>query len=217
MEYIKRAERGLAHLLPALTNPLTGEARMADFTPMDIAAFWSRVEGSTPFQCWPWQGQKNDKGYGRWRGSMAHRAAYELVHGPIPEGQIVRHRCDNPPCCNPDHLVAGTHVDNAQDALTRGRFSEGARHGNTKLTQEQADYIRRNPDGKRQRDLAKQFGVSVSTISYIRSGRSWRMVGARGFEPLTSCVSSKRSTPELSSPGSPQPLASSNSSDRSAA
>lgn len=147
---------------------------MADLTPIEVARFWSRVAASTDFQCWPWTGQKNEKGYGRFGETMAHRVAFELVHGPVPDGQIVRHRCDNPTCCNPGHLEPGSHKDNSADALERGRFAKGERHGNTKLTAEQVAYIRRNPDGLKQIALARQFGVSPSTLSYIRSGRTWR-------------------------------------------
>jgi hypothetical protein len=104
---------------------------------------------------------------------MAHRIAYALIKGAIPDGQIVRHRCDNPGCCNPKHLEIGTHSDNMGDALDRGRFALGQDHGRTTLTEEQALYIKRNPDRKKQRVLAEEFGVAVSTVSYIRRGRSW--------------------------------------------
>lgn len=180
---------------------------MANLKPIDVAAFWSRVEGSTPFQCWPWTGQKNDKGYGRFRGTMAHRIAYELINGSIPEGEIVRHRCDNPPCCNPDHLLSGSHSDNTRDAVERGRLAYGERCGHTKLTAQQVAYIRRNPHKRKQADIAREFGVSESTVSYIRNGRSWKMVGAVGFEPTTSAVSRRRSPAELSALGMDMPIA----------
>lgn len=147
---------------------------MADLSPIETARFWSRVSASTPFQCWPWTGRKNDRGYGRWGATMAHRVAYALVHGSIPDGAVVRHRCDNPECCNPDHLLIGTNAQNTADALERGRLARGGRHGNSRLTPEQVEIIRRNPDGLKQVELARQFGVSAATISYIRSGRSWR-------------------------------------------
>lgn len=170
---------------------------MADLTPIDIANFWSRVEGSTSFQCWPWHGRKNDSGYGRFQGRMAHRVAYELVNGPIPDGMIVRHRCDSPSCCNPSHLETGTHADNMRDAIERNRIARGERHGMTKLSNDSARYIRENPDGMTVTALAKRFAVSKSTISYIRNGRSWKVVGVEGFEPPTSAVSRQRSTAEL--------------------
>jgi len=77
--------------------------------------------------CWIWKGTRERKGYGRLnRGGrtgqlLAHRAAYELFIGPIPEGMMVCHRCDVPYCVNPDHLFIGTAKDNAMDEVAKGR------------------------------------------------------------------------------------------------
>lgn len=75
--------------------------------------------------CWVWNGSKTLKGYGRTnfqgRKSHAHRVSYKIFHGPIPEGLVIMHSCDNPPCCNPAHLSAGTHRDNVHDAIAKGR------------------------------------------------------------------------------------------------
>lgn len=143
-------------------------------SPDQIAGFWARVRfGGSNFQCWEWEGRKNQAGYGRWAGTMAHRVAYELVHGPIPADQQVRHRCDNKPCCNPHHLLIGSQSDNMQDALERGQFATGERHGRARITDADALYIRRNPDRLKLADLAARFGLAKSTVSYIRSGRSW--------------------------------------------
>lgn len=196
--YLERARDGLEHRALALTTMLFGEAIMADWKPIELAKFWSRVACSTDFQCWPWRGgASGENGYGRWRGGMAHRFAYELVHGPIDDGLLVRHRCDNPRCCNPHHLEVGTHADNMRDAVERHRIAKGERHGKTKLTLEQVAYIRANPDRLKLGRLAEMFGVSESTVSYIRSGRSWKVVGAVGFEPTTSAMSRRRSPAEL--------------------
>jgi hypothetical protein len=75
--------------------------------------------------CWEFQGNRQAKGHGRLnyhtRKVLAHRLAWELTHGPIPDGMLVCHHCDNPPCCNPLHLYVGTHKDNTGDAMRRGR------------------------------------------------------------------------------------------------
>lgn len=148
---------------------------MADFSPITLANFWGRVTVTDPGSCWEWRGRRKSKmGYGAFQDRAAHRLAYELVNGEIPDGLLIRHVCDNPLCCNPRHLIPGTAQDNTNDALRRGRLARGERHGNTKLTAVQVDEIRRNPEGRTGRELAFQFRVSPATISYIRSGRSWK-------------------------------------------
>lgn len=87
--------------------------------------FWNRIERGPDDACWVWRGALVSTGYGqtRWYGRQvpAHRVAYELVKGPIPDGHLIRHTCDNPPCCNPAHLLPGTPLDNARDRTERGR------------------------------------------------------------------------------------------------
>jgi len=88
---------------------------------------WSSLDKSAgPAGCWPFTGQRMRRGlpYGLIfdrRTRRAHRVAWELTHGPIPEGLNVLHRCDNPPCCNPAHLFLGTDGDNAADREAKGR------------------------------------------------------------------------------------------------
>jgi hypothetical protein len=78
--------------------------------------------------CWVWQGfcQKPPRAYGetnylgkKWR---VHRLMYTLVYGPIPDGKLVCHKCDNPSCCNPDHLWLGTHLENMSDCRAKDRY-----------------------------------------------------------------------------------------------
>jgi hypothetical protein len=84
--------------------------------------FWARVEKLST-GCWEWSGFRNlaRGGYGYVEGRRAHRVAWELANGPIPEGLHVCHRCDNPPCCNPSHLWLGTDLDNARDKIAKRR------------------------------------------------------------------------------------------------
>lgn len=90
--------------------------------------FWSKVNRKDG-GCWEWAAGRFSYGYGAfkrrvdgaWKQQKAHRLAYEWLVGPIPDGLIVCHACDNPPCCNPDHLFLGTQLDNQRDMIAKGR------------------------------------------------------------------------------------------------
>jgi hypothetical protein len=94
---------------------------------------WSNVDIGPPDACWEYQGSRQRFGYGRLQVSgvrhLTHRLAYELVNGPIPKGQEVLHRCDNPPCCNPSHLFLGSKADNCKDRAAKHRTASGDSHG----------------------------------------------------------------------------------------
>lgn len=101
---------------------------MADYDPIDVAHLWSKVRiPDAPRHenmCWEWRGSLS-KGYGQikvnGRPLRAHRMAYEVAKGDIPEGMHILHSCDNPKCCNPAHLRPGTHQENMDDMQARGR------------------------------------------------------------------------------------------------
>lgn len=145
---------------------------MADYPPTTVARFWSKVDVRFPQSCWPWRAKTNEKGYGCFDDEKAHRVAYKLLIGPIPEGAILRHHCDNPSCCNPKHLAPGTYQDNANDAVRRHRTVSRERHPNAKLTDDAVAYIRASDETGAA--LARRFGVSKSTISGIRTYSHWR-------------------------------------------
>lgn len=112
---------------------------------------------------------------------QAHRLAWTLLFGPIPEGLSVCHRCDNPPCVNPSHLWLGTALDNARDKVQKGRMrrgdSRGERNGHAKLTEDQVRVIRqRVKAGETQTALAAEYGVHLITVSQLVRRLTWRHV-----------------------------------------
>jgi len=91
-----------------------------------VERFWNRVNKSKGrYGCWEWTAFRNEKGYGKLnfmgKQTRAHRLAYELVFGSIPEGLFICHICDNPPCCNPWHLHPATAKENTADMIHKGR------------------------------------------------------------------------------------------------
>lgn len=135
-------------------------------------------------QCWEWTRICNQHGYGQLRvaGRMvyAHRLAYELGVGPIPEGLHVLHQCDNPRCINPAHLSVGTRSQNMKECSNRGRakipkpVKRGEDNGASKLREVDVRSIRRLlQQGNTQQSIADRFGVTQRTISDIKLGKKW--------------------------------------------
>ncbi len=143
--------------------------------------FWSKVDKSGgPDACWPWYAPIYH-GYGRFsveskKSVPAHRFAYELTNGPIPDGLLVCHKCDNRACCNPAHHFLGTDADNIHDCVAKGRNAHGSRNGRAKLTEEQVREIRAAYPERTQDSLAREYGVSQRLISLIVRGENWRRV-----------------------------------------
>ena len=121
--------------------------------------------------CLEFQGGRDKDGYGYCMGHgerKAHRLSYVLSYGPIPAGKMVRHKCDNPCCVNPEHLELGTASDNMKDRSARGRHPVGRKASQTKLTPEQRQEIkRRKQAGEVQRRLAEEFNVTPAVICRI--------------------------------------------------
>ena len=129
--------------------------------------------------CLEWQGATaGPMGYGYLTRSgknyYAHRYAWSFKHGEIPKGLVVRHTCDNPLCCNLEHLVLGTRKQNSGDMVERGRSCRGAKNGKTKLTEDNVREIRRQAaSGASQASLARKYGVGAITISRIVRRLRW--------------------------------------------
>lgn len=152
-----------------------------DMGPHLVARFWGHTERVG--ECWQWTAGAGHRGYGMVyiggrrapgisRTRAAHRVAYVLATGrDIPCGMLVCHRCDNPPCVNPDHLFLGTYADNYHDAKRKGRHTAGERHGRLKITDEQVREIRAAVDaGTVKARLAERYGVSQTTIGRVARG-----------------------------------------------
>lgn len=151
-------------------------------TAVRAAIFSAKVAKGGPDECWPWLGSCHRKGYGQFGDRSvgtryAHRIAWEFAYGTIPDGMLVCHACDNPPCCNPSHLFLGTDRDNAQDRERKGRRKPavGSKHGSAKLTEEQVREIR-SREGISLRALGRLYGMSPGHIGCIRRGDKWKHV-----------------------------------------
>jgi len=161
-----------------------------------LARFWDSVDRSGgPASCWPWRRGCDKDGYGKCfidgRHTRSHRVAWQVTHGPIANGLVVCHRCDNPSCCNPAHLFLGTPAENIADKVSKGRGAQGHTHGthtrpetvrrgenaaHVALTSTQVLAIRQGYDtgSWTYASLAHEFGVGKSAVAHIVKRRSWQ-------------------------------------------
>lgn len=137
---------------------------------IEAERFASKTEWSG--KCLLWTGYRNPDGYGKvtvrrtlW---SAHRLAYVEAWGAIPEGMVVRHKCDTPACVNPSHLELGSEAENARDKAVRKRVP-------TKVSDDQVRRIR--SDQRTMREIAADFGISPSAACLIKSGQRRQHVG----------------------------------------
>ena len=146
--------------------------------------FWAKVKKTDG--CWEWMAAKASTGYGvigdnnPRKTVYAHRIAWRLYYGEIPDGLFVCHHCDNRGCVNPSHLFLGSHTSNMADMYKKGRGNTGERHGRSKLTEDLVFLIRRYCNLPKSRfihkTIGKLFGVSESTIGFIHNRRIWQHI-----------------------------------------
>lgn len=138
------------------------------------------IEVDSVTGCWNWVGATTS-GYGEIHvdGSpeLTHRLMWMSVFGPISDGLFVCHKCDNRPCCNPEHLFLGTTLDNMRDMSRKGRAARGTRNPRAVLTEDVVAAVKHHlADGMRGVDLAELLGLTQQVICNIKKGRIWKHV-----------------------------------------
>lgn len=141
-----------------------------------IESVWSNIAITHQDQCWLWKLSVTDRGYGQasFNGKIirAHRLIFKLTNGYLPP--VVMHTCDNPPCCNPNHLVAGTIKLNMEDMVKKGRSSRGEDHHKNKLSKLDIITIRKLCSEKISRkEIADRFGINQSYVGFIKARKTW--------------------------------------------
>lgn len=143
--------------------------------------FWSKVKKQKNEECWEWQASCDRKGYGQFSINRvmvrAHRVAWQILKGSIPEGKCVLHHCDNRKCVNPNHLFIGTVKDNQQDMVKKQRYALNC----VKLKSHDIFEIRKKyaSGNITQYQLAAEFKISQAQISEIVRGKHWKCVGGQ--------------------------------------
>jgi hypothetical protein len=130
--------------------------------------------------CWEWTAACDKNGYGWFwmdgENLASHRASWILHKGPIPEGKLVCHKCDNPPCINPDHLFLGTAQDNSSDAKKKGRTLRGICHPRAVITPEIANRIRTQYQFRKTTHvmLAERYGIGRTLVQHVLYRKAWK-------------------------------------------
>lgn len=146
--------------------------------------FWQKVHKTN--SCWLWTGKRKTAGYGLLfltgnRTVYAHRLSFEIHYGPIPDGLVICHKCDNPPCVNPEHLFAGTPAENVSDCCAKKRGNHGSRNHFHKLTEADVSAIKSMiANGSERKKIAQLFNVTRANIDLIASGKTWKHVQHTG-------------------------------------
>jgi len=142
--------------------------------------FWRKVLIGGLLECWEWKAARTTRsGYGimqfKGRPQPSHRIAWMLTYGAIPKGLYVLHKCDNPPCVNPNHLFLGTQKDNMADCVSKGRSAKGSKSGKSKLVEADVIAIRKmGNSGVARKVIAEQFHISATHVHALLSRKEWR-------------------------------------------
>jgi hypothetical protein len=142
--------------------------------------FWDRVNKTD--NCWIWRGYRHQSHhYGTLKvfkkRTYAHRYAWELTYGKIPNEMHVLHHCDNPPCVRPNHLFLGTQADNNRDKKQKGRLVFGSKRKLAKLKESDIPIIRELwKRGQSMQQIALVHGVHRNTIQQVLSSKTWKHV-----------------------------------------
>jgi hypothetical protein len=140
--------------------------------------FWSKVNKLPGDGCWEWTAGRFSSGYAQFSVKdwpfRAHRWLWEELNGPIQDGLLVMHKCDNRICVRPDHLRLGTHADNMADRQAKCRGAFGRRNGRARLDEDDVRAIRAS--GETHGLVACAFGVSRSLVEKIRARDLWAHV-----------------------------------------
>lgn len=144
--------------------------------------FWSKVNIGDPDECWEWQAARTRLGYGAFSvrhatARPAHIIAYELICGEITNGLEVCHTCDNPPCCNPNHLFLGTHKENMEDMANKGRSVSGIKSHLSRHSEDSIIKVRELFDsGIGITDISRQTGIPVVTVWNVSHRKTWKHI-----------------------------------------
>lgn len=161
-----------------------------------VRRFWAKVDKTEG--CWLWTASTRSKGYGalgyttisgKIINGRAHRFSWELVHGPVPDGLCVLHKCDTPACVRPSHLFLGTKADNNRDMHTKGRsvpggtytsgrYKRGEQHWGSKLTAKVVRALRKTRErtGMSYTKLGKKYGIGLATVWQIINHKTWKHI-----------------------------------------
>lgn len=152
-------------------------------TTKQLSDYQKKIE-VTPSGCLIWTASTMKTGYGQFNvnGKMmgAHRIAWELANGPIPEGMCVLHNCpsgDNRLCVNHEHLFLGTRAENSRDMINKGRSGTGQRNSQAKLTEDDVRGIRKSCEcGESKSSVARRYGISRTQVSNTVARKRWAHV-----------------------------------------